>query len=92
MNNAILKFEKEFNMLSFKYKDLNLSFGISPVIDVISEITEVDMGYIVIQTNKGEEYIDLLGMLELDKREKCFILKVESLLKEVTLKNLELRC
>ena len=78
---AVLKLDKLNNLITFNYKYLNLSFATSPNISDIYSIDEVDNGYMVIQTNQGEEYIDLLGMLALDRYDKRFVNRAEQILK-----------
>lgn len=82
---AYLKLDTINHMITFKCPNLSISFAIAPRMSTISSIDEVDNGYMVIQTNYGEEYIDLLGWLELDNYDKSFIDKAEGLLKDITL-------
>lgn len=88
---ACLDFQKDFNIVSFRCKGLNLSFTISPMIHTIYSIDEYDLGYMVIQTNVGEEYIDLLGMLEMDNCVESFYNFASSILSNISLKDIKLR-
>ena len=76
---AVLRLDKWNNLITFACKGLNLSFSVSPNISTIYSLDEVSDGYMVIQTNIGEEYIDLLGMLELDRYSESFMDKVKAI-------------
>lgn len=87
---AVLKLDTMNNLISFQTGDINLSYSVSPNILDINGLDEVDEGYMVIQTNKGEEYIDLIGMLELEGYSEDYINKVEQKLKKIKIEDVRL--
>lgn len=78
------------HIITFKSKSLNISYGCSPLILNITSIDEYDCGYMVIYTNVGEEYIDLLGMLEVDRYDLGFVKEAKKILGRIKLKDIEL--
>ena len=90
MGRAKLELDRENHIISFKTKFLNISYGCSPLIQSILSVDDYDCGYMVIQTNIGEEYIDLIGMLEIDGYTSSYIAYAEQLLGNVELEKIEL--
>lgn len=52
------------SVLYFRFGDMTLVQALPERLKLISEISDYDNGFITIQTNYGEEYIDLLELME----------------------------
>lgn len=91
MKKAILCFEPHLEMISFHYKNLNLSSGVPSVIKDIYSITDFYDTVITIQTNVGEEYLDFLGSMENCGCDENWLNKADKLMRTLSLEDIELR-
>lgn len=61
---ACMVHDTTLSVLYFRFGDITLAQALPERLKLISEISDYDKGFITIQTNYGEEYIDLLELME----------------------------
>ena len=52
------------NFVQFKIDDINIIYAIPSKLQKILEITDYEDGFITMQTNYGEEYTDLIDLVD----------------------------
>lgn len=58
MMEAVVYLDKNHNMI-FEAEDLKLKFSVALILEEIRQIVCYDKGLLTIETNYGEEYVDL---------------------------------
>ncbi len=91
-NRLYLYLDRTLNLIDIKYKKNNLSFSVPKKLDNIYKVIDYDTGYFEVETNYGEEYIDILGALENDNYDREYIKYLEKQLAGITIAEIEVRC
>ena len=90
---AILEHDTVLNLIQFRVVGTKVSyiFGVSPKMTDIKEITDYDTEFITIQTNYGEEYMDLIEGLEQSIFPQSFCKRAIKIYESLKLEDITLR-
>ena len=88
---ASIEHDKATSTVHFRAGNINFIYGVPDRIQYIKEISDYDSGFITMQTNYGEEYTDLVELLEQSIVTKAFKNKAELILKELNLADITLK-
>lgn len=73
------------SVLYFRFGDITLVQALPERLKLISEISDYDNGFITIQTNYGEEYIDLMELMEHSGFSDKYIDRAAQLIEQISL-------
>lgn len=77
------------SVLYFRFGDITLVQALPERLKLISEISDYDNGFITIQTNCGEEYIDLLELMEHSGFSDRYRTRATHLLEQISLADIQ---
>lgn len=89
-SNSKLILNSILHTITFEAEGFRYEFYAGSKMTDIYSISEYDNGYFVIQTNLGEEYIDLLGAMELCGYKKSEIQRSERILSKIQKSDIEI--
>lgn len=80
-----------FSTVQFKVDDVNIIYAIPNKLKEITEITDYEDGFLTMQTNYGEEYTDLIDLIENSLFEDNFKEKAINALRKLKINDIILR-
>lgn len=89
---AKLEHDIATSTIQFKiYKpDINFIYSVTPRLKHIIELTDYEEGFLTMQTNYGEEYTDLINLIEISSFTESFKKKAIAALTVLSLKDIKL--
>lgn len=87
---AIIRHDDETNTIQFRAGKLNLIYTIPSKLKYITEISNYEDGFITMQTNYGEEYTDLIELIDNSIFSESFKEKMKNILSMIKISDIKL--
>jgi len=87
---AVMYHNEVLNTVQFRVGKINLVYAIPDKLKYITEISDYEDGFITMQTNYGEEYTDLVALVNNSIFSDSFKTKVEKVLSSLKLSDIKL--
>lgn len=88
---ATLEHDNILNIVQFNAGGINLIYAVPSRLETIEAITDYDDGFITMQTNYGEEYTDLIELLDNSNFSEGFKNKAKNVFHNITLDDIILK-
>ena len=88
---AIMEHDTSTSIVFWSINGLYLSYSIPRKITEITEIVDYEDGFITMNTNYGEEYTDLIDLMEHGNYSESLIDKAKNIFKKLKKENIELK-